>query len=202
MNHLALQRTLRYDEQISKLIMDEFRDMLFARFSLKRERAFHNNINNDSNEGKPKRILLYAHEASGRRVFLGMNDLISEIRPKYPNVEFSVVGDFGAYSVVEQANLFNTNDAMVMVHGAQMANSIFAVDKSLFVELGCEIPTFIGNEMFMRLLDGRHIQVEECEDGRYDEICVVCNTTDSVYGNFTMTSKGFQTLIDTVLNEM
>lgn len=203
-NHLALQRTLTYDKQITKPMFDEFRDELFAKFGLKRGRSFHSN--NDTNRGnntKSKRILLYAHEPSGRRVWLGMNDLIADIRPKYNDVEFHVVKDFGAYTIAQQADLFNTYDAHIMVHGAQMANSIFAVDKSLFVELGCKIPTFISNQKFLHLIDGKHIKVEKCEDGRDDERCVVCdNTDDLTYGNFTVTSAGFQSLVDDVLLQL
>mmetsp|Transcript_13673 Transcript_13673/g.29778 ORF Transcript_13673/g.29778 Transcript_13673/m.29778 type:complete len:92 (+) Transcript_13673:155-430(+) len=87
-------------------------------------------------------------------------------------------------STGEQALLFNDADALIMIHGAQMANSIFAVDKTLFVELGCYIPTFIGNLEYMALVDGDHDAIQKCRPNTNEnDICVVCDEDgDDTYG--------------------
>ncbi|KAL7545448.1 hypothetical protein ACHAWF_008803 [Thalassiosira exigua] len=178
-------------------MFDEFRDILFEEFGLERERHFHVNRGNTTTS---KKILLYAHEASGRRVWLGLKELIQKIRPRYEDVVFDEIDDFGAFTVRQQAHVFNRYDAHVMVHGAQMANSIFAVDRTLFVEVGCRIPEFIGNRKFMSLIDGVHKRVEKCRGSNHDASpCVRCVSSGLVYSNFTMTDLGFQNLVDEVL---
>ena len=197
--HVALQRGLKYPEQIPKSMFDEFRDTMFELFGLQRERQFHAGQGNATTS---RTVLLYAHEPSGRRVWLGMKQLIQDIGPMFKDVQLDVIDDFGALTVREQAHLWNSYDAHIMVHGAQMANSIFTVDGTFFVEIGCRIPTFIGNPKFVRLLDAQHMRVEKCAEGKEDRPCVVCDTSDLVYGNFTMTEKGFYNLLAEVSEKM
>lgn len=45
--------------------------------------------------------------------------------------------------------LFNSYDVLVMVHGAQMANNIFALPGTFFIELGCDIPVFLGEKSYL-----------------------------------------------------
>ncbi|KAL7546610.1 hypothetical protein ACHAWF_009943, partial [Thalassiosira exigua] len=151
LNHVALQRSLAYEQQIPKPMFDDFRDVLFKEFGLDRERRFHFNRGNAK---RSKKILLYAHESSARRVWLGLKRLIQRIRPRYNHVVFDEIDDFGTLKVRQQAQKFNEYDALDMVHGAQMSNTIFSVEKTLFVEVGCAIPEFIGNKKYMTLIDG------------------------------------------------
>ena len=84
-----------------------------------------------------------------------------------------------------------------------MANSIFAVDGTFFVELGCYIPTFISNPEFMKLLDGEYRAIQKCEGSVPAKVpCLVCDGNDDTYGNFTMKSEAFETLVDQVLQRL
>jgi hypothetical protein len=215
--HLSLQRSLRVPGLLTKEIFDTFRGILFEKFDLPRDRDIHHKdvgslpavgrgTSDASRTNRTRtRILFYAHERSGRRVWNGMYDLIHHIKdlPKYSNVKFDYVYDFGALSTREQAFLFNRADILIMAHGAQMVNSLFSVDKTLFVEMGCYIPTFVGNKNYQSLIDGHHKYVQRCStDSKEDSICVVCPTRgDHTYNNFTMTNLAFELLIDTVLEE-
>jgi hypothetical protein len=203
-SHLAAQRQMRYPQWLPKRVFDSFRDVLFEEFKLPRSRSYKigNNIQEGSasqNANSTKRILFYAHEPSGRRVWNGMNDLIHNAKgqPKYSNLQFDIIHDFNI-PITEQAKLFNAADAHVMVHGAQMANSIFSVDGTFFVEIGCRIPVFIGNQGFLNLIDGNYMSVQQCL-GKSNVPCLVCEGNDLTYGNFTMTSDSFERLMDQVV---
>ena len=143
---LAYPRWKNYEPESmpSKLVFDEFRRVLYEKFKLPRQIDF-------KRKSISKKILFYAHEPSGRRVWTNMNDLISNAKRKveYNDWELSTVYDFGALSTREQAVLFNSYDVLVMVHGAQMANNIFALPGTFFIEVGCEIPGFLGEESYL-----------------------------------------------------
>jgi len=63
---------------------------------------------------------------------------------------------------------------MIMVHGAQMANSIFSVEGTMFVELGCRIPSFLGSQTYLSLIDAKYLGVVACAKGGNREDNVVC----------------------------
>ena len=178
--HLALPRINDYEAETmpSKEVFDEFRQVLFEEFELPRDKAFRYSQRERRalSHILPKKVLFYAHEPSGRRVWSNMNDLLSNVKrqSRYKEWEFDTVYDFGALSIQEQAHLFNVYDVMIMVHGAQMANSIFAVDGTLFVEVGCDIPEFLGKETFLSLIGGRYAKVESCDNSDPNSICVEC----------------------------
>ena len=121
-SHVALQRNLRHPDSLPKSVFDEFRDVMFERYSLPRNR--NGTVSSAAgtvvkNEGRRMSgrvsILLYAHEPSGRRVWEGMNDLVDSARTsgKYSHVDFTVVRDFDI-PIQEQATLFNAADGLVM----------------------------------------------------------------------------------------
>lgn len=84
-----------------------------------------------------------------------------------------------------------------------MVNSIFSVDGITFIELGCSIPPFIGNPRFMALLNGHHQSIQECgEDPNDDDICIICDSSNKVYGNFTMKLPAFEAMINNVLLDL
>jgi len=199
---IAIQRGLKH-KVLTKSLFDEFRDILFQSFNLDRGRNYHDEKQDEEN--KHTKLLLYAHKPSGRRVFEGMDGLVDTLskQSKYQGVDFQMIEDFGSYSIIQQASLFNSADAAIMVHGAQMVNSIFSVDGTTFIELGCHIPTFIGNPRYMALLNGHHQSVQECgDDANDDDICVICDSSNKVYGNFTMKNTAFEALIDKVLLDL
>mmetsp|Transcript_9719 Transcript_9719/g.21624 ORF Transcript_9719/g.21624 Transcript_9719/m.21624 type:complete len:510 (+) Transcript_9719:77-1606(+) len=208
--HIAhWQKKYAFEGHLTKKpVFDTFRDLLFDEFELKRGREYHlqEKMNETQHSSmRQKRLLFYSHAPSGRRVWNGMNELIERYRnePKYKKeVHFHIVHDFGAYSAREQAALFNEADAIVMVHGAQMGNSIFSVDGTLFVEIGCRIPTYIGNPLYMALLEGQYKIVNRCKGGLNKTICLTCVGKDDDYDNFTMTSSAFQSMVDDVLVEL
>ncbi len=63
---------------------------------------------------------------------------------------------------------------MIMVHGAQMANSIFSVEGTMFVELGCHIPKFLGSRTYLRLIGAEYLGVAACANGENSTGQVVC----------------------------
>jgi capsular polysaccharide biosynthesis protein len=102
--------------------------------------------------------------------------------------------------VAQQARKFNEADAVIMAHGQQMANAIFAIDGTYFVEVGCKVKSLIGNASFMELFDGKYRAVERCSEKKGDttnNICVVCNDEESDI--FTMNPAAFERLIDDVV---
>ena len=185
---LALPRIHGYSNETmpSKEVFDEFRRVLFDKLNLPRDIAFRHLQKKQRvmSTTATKKVLFYAHEPSGRRVWSNMNELLAKIKnqTKYKDWEFTTVYDFGVLSLKEQAQLFNEYDVMVMVHGAQMANSIFAVDGTLFVEVGCAIPQFMGVETYLSLIGGRYAQVLSCNNYKYDSklACVECVQRKSV----------------------
>jgi len=199
--HIAYDRGLNHPGRVTKDMFDAMRERLFEAYWLPRQRHFHRSGIAASDPSYKVKILLYAHEPSGRRVWNGLNDTIrgATPNPKYEHVEFETVYDFGQYSTREQATLFNAADVHIMAHGAQMGNAIFTPEKTVFFELGCLIPTFIGKKEFMALIDGRHRSIESC-DYTDDEICVVCET-NGIYANFTMTQFVFEAMLDLALSD-
>eukprot|EP00970_Alexandrium_tamarense_P007795 scaffold1495_cov186-Alexandrium_tamarense.AAC.3 len=184
--HVAYQRTISHEGLLTELVFVAFRDIMFTSFKLKRARDYHLIRTTEANGNaaassikEPTKLLFYAHEPSGRRVWNGMHDLIEKFKdePKYKAVEFNTVYDFGVFSTAEQAALFNEADAHIMTHGAQMANSIFAVDDTVYIEL------------------------VKCGDGN-DDICLQCDGNDDTYGNFTMTQSSFVLMLDKVLHTL
>ena len=181
--HLALPRIMEVEKSMpSKGVFDEFRRVLFDKLNLPREREFRYHLQQKQrslSRTASKKVLFYAHEPSGRRVWSNMNALLDKVKnlPKFKDLEFATVYDFGVLSLKEQAQLFNENDVMIMVHGAQMANSIFAVDGTLFVEVGCDIPEFMGEKTYLSLIGGRYAQVKSCTNNDDDPklACVKCD---------------------------
>ena len=166
----------------TKEVFDEFRQVLFDKFNLPRDKGMHSlqQKENTSSGLTSKKVLFYAHEPSGRRVWTNMNKLLDNARNqnKYKDWEFDTVYDFGTISIQEQARLFNSHDVMIMVHGAQMANSIFAVDGTHFIEVGCSIPLFMGDRTYMSLIDGRYSKVVSCEKSRPGAACLECGRSE------------------------
>ena len=74
----------------------------------------------------------------------------------------------------------------------------------LIHSLGCQIPVFLGEPAYMTLLRGRYRNVTKCESDNYDLMCVVCEGDANYddYNNFTMTSAGFQTMLDYIIAEL
>jgi len=234
--HLSWPRNHGYsmDSMPNKTVFDAFRDVLFDKFDMPRHHrrsmrgnggiseeaqdatgeghstiSRSGNSNNDSSNNQPHRkILLYAHEPSARRVWTNMNSLLANYQnntKKKQNIMFQTIHDFGNHTVREQALLFNDADAMIMVHGAQMANSIFSVEGTMFVELGCRIPSFLGSQTYLSLIDAKYLGVVACAKGGNREDNVVCleceeEKKDYTYSNFTMSQESFDAMLEHVMS--
>eukprot|EP00584_Thalassiosira_punctigera_P017249 CAMPEP_0172575604 /NCGR_PEP_ID=MMETSP1067-20121228/137296_1 /TAXON_ID=265564 ORGANISM="Thalassiosira punctigera, Strain Tpunct2005C2" /NCGR_SAMPLE_ID=MMETSP1067 /ASSEMBLY_ACC=CAM_ASM_000444 /LENGTH=674 /DNA_ID=CAMNT_0013368255 /DNA_START=325 /DNA_END=2349 /DNA_ORIENTATION=- len=222
-NQMGYQRNLDHEGLVTREVFGEFREMLFRKFGLPRRRTAEDRLaeleyeraqGKKKNEGKddgaddeqdendgPK-IIFYDNKLSEQTVWNQMESLISKAREleKYQNVKFVTVKDFDELTVAQQARKFNEADAIIMAHGPHMANAIFAVDGTSFVEVGCRVESLVGNPRFMKLMDGEYRAVEKCSDdgGEDGNVCVVCKGKgDDV--NFTMTPKAFERLIDDVV---
>lgn len=160
-----------------------------------------NGDNTSGNGNDDTKIIFYDNKLSEHAVWSEMESLISNVREleKYQNVKFVTVnGDFSDLTVAQQAQKFNEADAVIMAHGQHMANAIFAIDGTYFVEVGCKVESLIGSRRFMELFDGKYRAVERCsgKDGT-SVVCVVCKDKESEI--FTMNPAVFERLIDDVV---
>jgi hypothetical protein len=73
-------------------------------------------------------------KATKRRVWTDVDQTMEFFKPWY---DIEDVLDFGKFPVSVQARMFNKADAMLMVHGAQMANLVFAKPGIAVLELSC-----------------------------------------------------------------
>jgi len=221
-NQVGYQRKLDRDGLINKENFGEFRELLFRKFGLPRRRTVqgrledmeyekkaHGKKNGDGDngdaDGDNTKIIFYDNKLSEQRVWNQMESLISKAREleKFQHIKFVTVDkDFNDLSVAQQARKFNEADAVIMAQGQHMANAIFAVDGTSFVEVGCKVESLIGNPKFMSLMDGKYRAVEKCndKDGGDDNsaVCVKCKDGEDDV-NFTMTPAAFEKLIDDVV---
>lgn len=166
-----------------------------------------NTSNNGDDGDDDTKIIFYDNKLSEQRVWKEMESLISKARElsKYSNIKFvTIKQDFRDLTVAQQARKFNEADAIIMAEGTYMANAIFAVDGTSFVEVGCNVGgrSLIGNPKFMALMDGKYRAVERCNEDSEDDdngnVCVVCRG-DGDDVNFTMSPAAFEKLIDDVI---
>mmetsp|Transcript_25951 Transcript_25951/g.52568 ORF Transcript_25951/g.52568 Transcript_25951/m.52568 type:complete len:675 (+) Transcript_25951:348-2372(+) len=210
-NEVGYQRNLDKDDLVTKDLLGEFREILFRKFALSRRRNHHASQKAAAEQGESEgsndeytKIIFYDNKLSEKTVWNEMDTLIAKARSleKYQNVKFVTVDDFSDLTVAEQAKSFNEADAVIMVHGEQMTNAIFAVDGTTFVEVGCKVSSLIGNPKFMELMDSTYQAVERCTEGADgNSVCVVCDS-DEDDSNFTMTAVAFENLIDGVVRSL
>lgn len=92
---------------------------------------------------RPKQLLLYAHETisldtnAQRRIWKDMGQIAghSEVQRLFPSIQF--VQDFAAMTIHEQGLAFYEADLIVMPHGGQMGNIVFARKGSVVIEATC-----------------------------------------------------------------
>ena len=160
-----------------------------------------NGDNTSGNGNDDTKIIFYDNKLSEHAVWSEMESLISNVREleKYQNVKFVTVnGDFSDLTVAQQARKFNEADAVIMAHGQHMANAIFAIDGTYFVEVGCKVESLIGSPHFMELFDGKYRAVERCSGKDSSSVvCVVCKDKESDI--FTMNPAAFERLVDDVV---
>lgn len=219
-NQLGYQRNLEHEGLVTKENFGNFRELLFRKFGLPRRRTVEDRLadaeyeakkNNgetkkkkggeDNDEEVDTKIIFYDNKLSEQTVWNEMESLISKAREleKFQHIKFVTVDrDFNDLSVAQQARKFNEADAIIMAHGQHMANAIFAIDGTSFVEVGCKVESLIGNPKFMGLMDGKYRAVEKCEEKDSDNVCVRCKGDEDEM-NFTMTPKAFEQLIDDVV---
>jgi hypothetical protein len=118
---------------LKKPVLDQFMSLMLNKFGLEEPAA-----------SAKKRILFYGHFASKRRVWVGVNDTMDAFRPHY---DIEHVYDFGKMTVKEQAQTFHNADALAMVHGAQMANTIFCRKGTYILEISCTGYTHVGSAL-------------------------------------------------------
>mmetsp|Transcript_7573 Transcript_7573/g.16372 ORF Transcript_7573/g.16372 Transcript_7573/m.16372 type:complete len:681 (-) Transcript_7573:1472-3514(-) len=223
-NQVGYQRNLDHEGLVTREVFGEFREMLFRKFGLPRRRTVEDRLeeleyekaqgkknegdenNADDADGEDDdngtKIIFYDNKMSEQTVWNQMESLISKARglEKYQNIKFVTQKDFNRLSVAQQARKFNEADAVIMAHGQHMANAIFAVDGTSFVEVGCKVESLIGNPRFMKLMDGKYKAVEKCTEGGDDgSVCVACNDDGDDGVKFTMTPGAFEKLIDDVV---
>ncbi|KAL7542760.1 hypothetical protein ACHAXR_013092 [Thalassiosira sp. AJA248-18] len=225
-NQVGYQRSLDHEGLVTKKNFGEFREILFRKFGLPRRRTVEdrlaeaefeaktnnkgkggNNDGNGSGNDDGTKIIFYDNKLSEQTVWNEMESLISKAREleKFQNIKFvTAKDDFNKLSVAQQARKFNEADAVIMAHGQHMANAIFAVDGTSFVEVGCKVESLIGNPRFMELMDGKYRSVEKCTkkdndaEGDDEAVCVKCKGKDDDIA-FTMTPESFEKLIDDVV---
>lgn len=223
---MGYQRNLDHEGLITRENFGEFREMLFRKFGLPRRRTVEDRLEeleydkeqaakNQAQGGEEQangsgnndtKIIFYDNKLSEHAVWNQMESLVSNVREleKYQHIKFITVDkNFNDLSVAQQARKFNEADAVIMAHGQHMANAIFAVDGTSFVEVGCRVESLIGNPRFMELMDGNYKAVEQCsEEAGEGAVCVVCS--EEKEGDekvqFTMSPAAFDRLIDDVVS--
>eukprot|EP00574_Skeletonema_japonicum_P013981 CAMPEP_0201719030 /NCGR_PEP_ID=MMETSP0593-20130828/4372_1 /ASSEMBLY_ACC=CAM_ASM_000672 /TAXON_ID=267983 /ORGANISM="Skeletonema japonicum, Strain CCMP2506" /LENGTH=608 /DNA_ID=CAMNT_0048209421 /DNA_START=91 /DNA_END=1917 /DNA_ORIENTATION=+ len=190
------QQSFSYSRQITKQIMDEFRDEVFSHFGLPRSRD-RKDITEKDGQQLAMRILLHANKTGENNRWDGLDKLIKSVTGKHPHVDFHIVQDFDI-PIAEQARLFNSADAVVMATGDHMANSIFVPDDTVFVELSCGLFSRTSDPRFMELIAGSTISVasSSCSDSKSDATCISCLADQS---SFTMSNDSFEALVDDIV---
>ncbi|KAL7539778.1 hypothetical protein ACHAWF_006503 [Thalassiosira exigua] len=225
-NQPGYQRNLDHGKLITKEVFGDFREMLFRKFGLPRRRTAdqrkeeaeyekaHGGVAatkvgaNDSASNEPK-IIFYDNALSpAGAAWKDMETLVSSLvargLAKYARVKFVAANDFADLSVAQQARRFNEADAVIMARGGgHMANAVFAVDGTSFVEVGCKVEGPIGNPKFMALMDGKYRAVERCGKdegvgGKDGAVCVVCDD-EGDNADFKMSPDAFEKLVDDVV---
>ena len=207
-NRMGYQRSLSGVGQITKTMMDDFRDVLFRSMALPRPRDMNEIRVKDAKLGiaRPFKIVMYAGNSNhGTNVWENMKELVVEARgmTRYHGVEFTVVDDLDELTVAEQARGFNMADAVIMSTGEHMANAIFATDDTVFVELGCGGFSSIENKHFMGFVLGTHQSVKECTSGDgnshiMEEACVQC-VREGLNSSFSIVEDAFHGVVDGIL---
>lgn len=181
----------------------------------KKKKRVDENGNGDANkvvssDGENTKIIFYDNKLGDTTIWNEMESLISKAREleKFQNIKFVTVNEsFADMSVAQQAKKFNEADAIIMAHGKHMANSIFSVDGTSFVEVGCKVDSLISNPRFMDLVGGKYFAIERCtktnegDEGGAD-VCVICaenGDEEDMLADFTMTPEAFEKLIDDVV---
>jgi len=75
----------------------------------------------------------------------------------------------------------------------------------MFVELGCRIPSFLGSQTYLSLIDAKYLGVVACAKGGNREDNVVCleceeEKKDYTYSNFTMSQESFDAMLEHVMS--
>lgn len=221
-NQVGYQRNFDHEGLVTKKNFGEFREMLFRKFGLPRMRTVEGRLaeleyekthggqkteGGDSSNISDVKIIFYDNKLTDQKVWNQMGTLISKAREleKYQHIKFLTVNkSFDDLTVAQQARLFNEADAVIMAKGQHMANAIFAVDGTSFVEVGCKVQSLIGNPKFMKLMGGKYRAVERCSGGgggnanEASDVCAICKG-EGEDSNFSMTPTMFEALIDDIL---
>lgn len=205
-NQEGYNRNLQHEGHVTKEAFTGLRETLFNRFGLPRRRSVEARKEDAKIEGQDllgTKIILYDKKSKDETYWTDMEAVITQAKSleKYQDVTFVTVKDFEDLSVAQQARTFNEADAVVMVHGQHMANTIYAVDGTSFVGVGCSgtVP-LVGNPRFMELMDSRYVHVSKCKEDNEDgsEACVVCQNDHL----FTMTLPAFEKMIDDLMENL
>jgi len=208
-NQVGYQRNMDHEGLVSKEVFGSFREMLFRKFALPRRRTVEDRLAEKEAAGttssEDTKIIFYDNKLSDQQtVWKEMESLISKAREleKFQHIKFVTVNkSFDDLSVAQQARMFNEADAIIMARGQHMANAIFSVDGTSFVELGCKAQSLVGNPRFMELIDGKYKAVERCSGSVLEgggDVCVICKSEDDD-SSFTMEPEMFVKLIDDIV---
>lgn len=209
-NQVGYQRELDHEGLVTRDILGDFREILFRKFALPRRRTVEDRkeeaaaLSKGEEADDDTKIIFYDNKLSQLTKWNEMEALIEKARSleKYQSIKFGTVDDFSRLTVAEQARTFNEADAIIMVHGEHMANAIFAVDGTKFVEVGCEVSSLIGNPRFMELFDGEYRAVEKCKGDEGTNVCVKCEGNGDGNSAFTMTPAAFEKMVDDVVKSL
>ncbi|KAL3808507.1 hypothetical protein ACHAXA_008328 [Cyclostephanos tholiformis] len=215
-NQVGYQRDLDHEGLVTKETFLEFRELLFRKLGLPRRPTLEDRLADaevekmypeakrtktadedldEADVGDDTKIIFYDNK---------LGDNTARGLEKYQNIKFvTVTQNFADMTVAQQAKKFNEADAIIMAHGKYMANAIFSVDGTSFVEVGCKVESLIGNPRFMDLIGGKYFSVQRCNKKKNMEdesatLCVICKEEGGDM-DFTMTPEAFEQLIDAVV---
>jgi len=143
-----------------------------------------------------RRLLIYSHAASSRRVWLDAGEAAAHARAA--GWEVRLEHDFGGLSFEQQADAFASADAIVMAHGAQAANAIYARNGTAVVELNCRRYSVLENTL-VSSLGHRFALLTQCgrseSDAAENAACITCQAPVDMMSNFSFSGARLEALL-------
>ena len=179
-----------------------------------------------------RRLLIYSHAASSRRVWLDAGEAAAHARAAgwegrlegshHSNALVTLASgqglkveslyvissrttdlhylkhDFGGLSFEQQADAFASADAIVMAHGAQAANAIYARNGTAVVELNCRRYSVLENTL-VSSLGHRFALLTQCgrseSDAAENAACITCQAPVDMMSNFSFSGARLEALL-------
>ena len=136
----GISRSVAYPDAM----VQEFRRKLQRGFNLEKTNGL------EENPKTKRKLLLYAHDTKSvevnqhRRIWLDMRKSVAQNESVQDEFAIQIVDDFAQLSTDDQAKAFFEADVVVMPHGGQFGNAMFARAGTIFLEIVCNGYSHLG----------------------------------------------------------